>query len=327
MKKKIIISLVLVIIMLLININNVYAKAQINCGTEGNNVYVKVIDIENNKEITGEKAGKEINAFLRYMQNKIESKPDKINRVDAERVAYIYQADSQGKLSSYIGWSEGVNSELYDKILEFNNKGKIDDSKKSEYDTKEKESIDDKYKPTDGNISKTEIEDAWNKKYKYWDVSYWRVYESTLKQIKEANGGKIVFKDSDKDGKLLYEVYLAYNEKIQAMLTYKEEKENVKENFTLGEIISKADNFINRGSDTEIDPENMKNMSNTLYNILFTMGIIVAFIVGGILGIKFITEGVEGKAQVKEMLVPYIVGCVVLFGSFTIWKVILIVLQ
>ena len=71
----------------------------------------------------------------------------------------------------------------------------------------------------------------------------------------------------------------------------------------------------------------MQTMSNTLYNILFTTGVIIAFIIGGVLGIKFMTEGLEGKAEVKAMLAPYIVGCIILFGAFTIWKVVLTILQ
>ena len=39
------------------------------------------------------------------------------------------------------------------------------------------------------------------------------------------------------------------------------------------------------------------------------------------------TSGIEEKAEVKAMLVPYIVGCVILFGAFTIWKVVLTILQ
>lgn len=29
----------------------------------------------------------------------------------------------------------------------------------------------------------------------------------------------------------------------------------------------------------------------------------------------------EDKAKVKEALIPYIVGCIVIFGAFTIWSI------
>ena len=31
--------------------------------------------------------------------------------------------------------------------------------------------------------------------------------------------------------------------------------------------------------------------------------------------------GAEGQAKVKEMLVPFIVGCVIVFGGFGFWKI------
>lgn len=45
------------------------------------------------------------------------------------------------------------------------------------------------------------------------------------------------------------------------------------------------------------------------------------FIVGIIIGIQFLIASAEDKAKVKEALVPYIVGCIVIFGAFTIWSI------
>ncbi len=36
---------------------------------------------------------------------------------------------------------------------------------------------------------------------------------------------------------------------------------------------------------------------------------------------------VEQKAKVKDSLVPYIVGCIVIFGAFGIWKLVLTLLE
>ena len=41
-------------------------------------------------------------------------------------------------------------------------------------------------------------------------------------------------------------------------------------------------------------------------------------IVGVVLGIQFITGSVEAKSKVKESLIPYFTGCVVIFGAFGI---------
>ena len=36
---------------------------------------------------------------------------------------------------------------------------------------------------------------------------------------------------------------------------------------------------------------------------------------------------IEEKAEIKTMLIPYIIGCVVVFGAFTIWKIVVDILQ
>lgn len=105
---------------------------------------------------------------------------------------------------------------------------------------------------------------------------------------------------------------------------------NPTDKHTAGEIISEGKDFINKGqSDAEnkIGSENLKNMSDTLYNILLVVGIIAAIIVGLIMGIKFILGGIEDKAEIKGMLIPYIIGCVVVFGAFAIWKAVVDILQ
>ena len=71
----------------------------------------------------------------------------------------------------------------------------------------------------------------------------------------------------------------------------------------------------------------IQDMSNLIYNILLIIGVVVAVIVGLIIGIKFMTGSVEEKAKVKETFVAYIAGCVVVFGAFTIWKVVVTIIQ
>ena len=98
---------------------------------------------------------------------------------------------------------------------------------------------------------------------------------------------------------------------------------------TFGDIIDQGDKFISSKDSkvSTIKEEAFSDLSDTLYNVLLIIAIIAAFIVGGILGIKFITEGVEGKADVKALLLPYFIGCVVIFGEFTIWKLVVLALK
>lgn len=96
---------------------------------------------------------------------------------------------------------------------------------------------------------------------------------------------------------------------------------------TLGEIIDEGGKFISSAKGEQIKQENLQKMSNTIYNILLVLGIVIAVVVGAVLGIKFVTEGVEGKAEIQKALVPYIIGCVVVFGAFIIWKIVVDILQ
>ena len=95
---------------------------------------------------------------------------------------------------------------------------------------------------------------------------------------------------------------------------------------SIGEIFEGGDSFISAGQgDSEMLP--IQDMSNLIYNILLIIGVVIAIIVGIIIGIKFMTGSVEEKAKVKEAFVAYIAGCVVVFGAFTIWKVVVEIIQ
>lgn len=89
----------------------------------------------------------------------------------------------------------------------------------------------------------------------------------------------------------------------------------------LDTIITSGTSFIDSAKENKIEAETIKKLSNTIYNILLVAGIIIAIIIGAVIGIMFITGSVEQKADVKKLLIPYIVGCVIVFGSFAIWKI------
>lgn len=93
------------------------------------------------------------------------------------------------------------------------------------------------------------------------------------------------------------------------------------------EIIKDADGFLNKGTNKEIDEKSLKNTSNTVYNILLGIAIVLAIIIGACLGITFMLAGSAGKAKVKEAVIPYAVGCFVAFGAFGIWNLVVTILN
>ena len=93
--------------------------------------------------------------------------------------------------------------------------------------------------------------------------------------------------------------------------------------FAWSEVISGGKQFISDGESsgqTQVTSEKIEDLSGYIYNILLVSGVI-AVVVVTVLGIQFMIGGAEGQAKVKEMLVPFIVGCVVVFGGFAFWKI------
>lgn len=101
--------------------------------------------------------------------------------------------------------------------------------------------------------------------------------------------------------------------------------------YAFGEIIQDGKAFIRSADPSKIDQQavqtGLQDISGFLYNILLSAGVVIAVIVATVLGIQFMVGGAEGQAKVKEMLIPFVVGCVVVFGAFGIWKIALTIGQ
>ncbi len=96
----------------------------------------------------------------------------------------------------------------------------------------------------------------------------------------------------------------------------------------LDNIIKGGDDFINQGNTDEvINKGNVEITAKSIYNIVLTIGIIVAVVMAIVLGIQYITASVEGQAKIKERILPFIIGCAIMFGAFAIWKILVDVLQ
>ena len=97
---------------------------------------------------------------------------------------------------------------------------------------------------------------------------------------------------------------------------------------TISNIIQGADGFITNGSSSDmIAGDKIKNLSDIIYTVRLILGTVIAVIVGSVLGIQFITGSVEQKAKVKDSLIPFVIGCVVIFGAFGIWKLVITILR
>ena len=95
---------------------------------------------------------------------------------------------------------------------------------------------------------------------------------------------------------------------------------------------TKTNHFENREIEDENvvqidDPGKLSDFSSSLYTILLTAATAVTIIIGIVLGIKYMVGSVEEKAEYKKMLVPYLAGCVAIYGALGIWKLLVTILS
>ena len=92
--------------------------------------------------------------------------------------------------------------------------------------------------------------------------------------------------------------------------------------------VDDADNFLeSAGNSITVDKDQLTSASDEIYNTLTSIGMIVAVIVGMILGITYMMTGAVDKAKVKESIMPYLLGCIVIFGAFGICKLVINVMN
>ncbi len=96
----------------------------------------------------------------------------------------------------------------------------------------------------------------------------------------------------------------------------------------LSNSLNGGNTFIENANDNEIfNTTNAEQGIGDLYYLLLGISIIAAFAVGSVIGIQFITSGVSGKAKIKEKLIPFGLGLIVVFGGFGIWKLVFDILN
>ena len=91
------------------------------------------------------------------------------------------------------------------------------------------------------------------------------------------------------------------------------------------DISSDADEFIREGANgkgTGGDTSEMKTAIGDIAGVLTGLSIIAAVVVAAMLGIQFMIGSLEQQAKVKQAIIPYIVGCIVVFGALGIWRLV-----
>lgn len=87
--------------------------------------------------------------------------------------------------------------------------------------------------------------------------------------------------------------------------------------FSIDKVFEGATNFL-KDPDPDIDTK-MSGFIKGLASAGLAIGTIVAICAGIVIAIQTMASGAYGKAQLKELLTPYIIGIVVLFAAWTVW--------
>lgn len=75
------------------------------------------------------------------------------------------------------------------------------------------------------------------------------------------------------------------------------------------------------GSQTfQLNQGKLQSFSSNLYSVLLISATAVSVLIGLIIGAKYMIGSVEEKAEYKKLLVPYLAGCVAVYGALGIWK-------
>ena len=120
---------------------------------------------------------------------------------------------------------------------------------------------------------------------------------------------------------------MAADDELYKMPERIEEDGDIDEDKSLDEMITDAEDFVSSSTNTTIGTDELQEMSSKIYNIALEIGVGVAVIVGLVLGIRLMIAGTEEKAEYKKMLWVYVVGCIVTFGAFGIWKIVVSIVE
>lgn len=94
----------------------------------------------------------------------------------------------------------------------------------------------------------------------------------------------------------------------------------------IGGVVTEGDSWL-KNAKVLVDQAKLKDANSFIFNSLLAIGIIITVFWGGFIGIKFMYASAEDKADIKQTLVPYIIGCIVIYGGFAIWKLVITVLD
>lgn len=97
---------------------------------------------------------------------------------------------------------------------------------------------------------------------------------------------------------------------------------NTVSGLSFSEMKGSADDFLNAGkSDQKITAQTAKEKILPIANILVGIATVVFLIVGGILGLQYMLNGANERAQLKQKLIWFVIAVVVVYGATGIFNI------
>lgn len=91
---------------------------------------------------------------------------------------------------------------------------------------------------------------------------------------------------------------------------------------SFSEMKGAADDFINAGkNDQKINAQTAKEKILPIANMLVGIATVVFLIVGGILGLQYMLNGANERAQLKQKLIWFVIAVVVVYGATGIFNI------
>ncbi len=97
---------------------------------------------------------------------------------------------------------------------------------------------------------------------------------------------------------------------------------NVYASTLFGNIQSSAENFLQTGKNNQkIDATTAKTKILQIANMLVAIATVVFLIVGGIMGVQYMLDGANERAQLKQKLIWFVIAVAIVYGSAGIFNI------
>lgn len=174
----------------------------------------------------------------------------------------------------------------------------------------------------------------YNEKYKEYYQEYIDAFNGTL--LQKAGEGYTKLSNAIDEAKKTARTKAFDNEQEKALETGEKISDTTKNNnnnnnntnesrgtasTSLDDIIENGKSFLQLGKTDVIEESELKSLSDFVSGILLWIAVAVTLITAIVMGITFLTQSIEDKAKVKESLTPWVIGIIISFGAYTIWKV------